>query len=82
MDDFLDRIEDFLEAGAHANTMTYGSYSGVHIFGYNTKNLILISKDNEQDIAIFDDEIADIPDDFISHVLETLQPTEIEIKKC
>lgn len=82
MDDFLDQIEDFLEAGSNANTMTYGSYSGVHVFGHEAKSLVLISKDNEQDIAIFDDKIADIPDDFISHVLETLQPVAIEIKKC
>ena len=80
MENFLDRIEDFLEAGAAANALKYGIYSGVYVFSYDKKKLVLISRENEPDIAVFDDMIADIPDDFITHVLETLQPTEI--KKC
>lgn len=82
MDEFLDRVEEFLEAGAHANTMTHSNLFNVFIFGYDEKTLTMVSNHDEPSIAIFGDEMHEIPDDFISHVLDTLKPTEIEIKKC
>lgn len=78
MDDFLDKIEDFLEKGAELNKFTYAvSKNGdVHQFKIGRENLILV-RHVFTETAILNGEMSGIPNGFVSHVINTLKPTEI-----
>ena len=78
MNDFLDRVEDFLEKGAELNKFTLAeSKNGkVFLFKIGRESLVLV-KHLTSETAILNDEIGSIPNGFTSYVMNTLKPQEI-----
>ena len=76
-ENFLDKIEDFLEDACSQGQVTYNSCDkDVHVFKYGRQQLTLI-RFLTKEIAILNDEMGHIPNGFISHVIKTIQPTEV-----
>ena len=74
---FLDKIEDFLEDACSQSKIIHNSCGkDVHVFKYGRQQLTLI-RFLTKEVAILDDEMGHIPNGFISHVIKTIQPTEI-----
>lgn len=78
MNDFLDRVEDFLEKGAELNKFTLAeSKNGkVFLFKIGRESLVLV-KHLTSETAILNDEIGSIPNGFTRYVMNTLKPQEI-----
>lgn len=78
MEDFLDRVEDFLEKGAELNKFTLAeSKNGkVFLFKIGRESLVLI-KHTLSETAILNGEIGEIPKGFVNYVMKTLKPKEI-----
>lgn len=78
MQEFIDKVEDFLEKGAELNKFTYAkSECGkVHHFSIGRESLTL-SKFLMHDIGVLNGEIGKLPRGFTAHVINTLQPTEV-----
>ena len=74
---FLDKIEDFLEDACSQGQVIHNSCDkDVHVFKHGRQQLILI-RFLTKEVAILNDEMWHIPNGFISHVIKTIQPTEI-----
>ena len=74
---FLDKIEDFLEDACSQGQIIHNSCDkDVHVFKYDRHQLTLI-RFLTKEVAILNDEMAHIPNGFISHVIKTIKPTEI-----
>lgn len=74
---FLDKIEDFLEDACSQSKIIHNSCDkDVHVFKYGRQQLTLI-RFLTKEVAILNDEMGPIPNGFISHVIKTIQPTEI-----
>lgn len=75
---FLDKIEDFLEDSCSQGQVIHNSCDkDVHVFKYGRQQLTLI-RFLTKEIAILNDEMGYIPNGFVSHVIKTIKPTEIE----
>lgn len=74
----LDKIEDFLEKGAELNkfTLAVSKNKKVYSFKIGRESLILI-KHTLSETAILNGEMIDIPNGFVNHVVNTLQPTAV-----
>lgn len=77
--EFLDKVEDFLEKGAKLNKFTYAISENkkIHILKIGRESLILINHLMSEN-AILNGELNVIPNGFICHVLNTLQIEYIE----
>lgn len=74
---FLDKIEDFLEDACSQGQVIHNSCdNGVHVFKHGRQQLTLI-RFLTKEIAILNDEMGYIPNGFVSHVIKTIKPTEI-----
>lgn len=78
MEDFLDKVEDFLEKGAELNKFTLSESKNrkVLLFNIGRESLVLV-KHTLSETAILNGEMGEIPNGFINHVMKTLKPTEI-----
>lgn len=73
-EEFLDRIEDFLEDACSQGKIIYSSCDkDVHRFVYGRYTLVLI-RFLTKEIAILNDEMGYIPNGFVSYVIKTIQP--------
>lgn len=77
--EFLDKVEDFLEKGAELNKFTYAISENkkIHQLKIGRESLILINHLMSEN-AILNGEIGVIPNGFIRHVLNALQIEYIE----
>lgn len=78
-EEFLNRVEDFLEKGAELNKFTYAISENkkIHQLKIGRESLILVNHLMSEN-AILNGEIGTIPNGFIRHVLNTLQIEFIE----
>lgn len=76
--EFLDRIECFLEKGAELNKFTLNeSENGkVFLFKIGRESLVLVNH-LLSETAILNGELGNIPNGFTSHVMNTLKPQGI-----
>lgn len=76
-ENFLDKIEDFLEDSCSQGRIIHNSCDkDVHVFKHGRQQLTLI-RFLTKEIAILDNEMGSIPNGFVSYVIKTIQPTEI-----
>lgn len=79
MQEFIDKIEDFLEKGAELNNFSYlvSDNKKVHQFSIGREVLVLVNHATCETAILNNNEIGKIPNGFIRHVINTLQPTLI-----
>lgn len=72
---FLEKVEDFLEKGAELNSFTLSESKNGKVFLFNIgrESLVLV-KHLVSETAILNGEMGDIPNGFVSHVMNTLKP--------
>lgn len=75
MNDFLDKVEDFLEKGAELNkfSICHSKNKRVWHFVIGRERLTLI-KGIFGDTAILNDDVGELPFGFTSYVIKTLKP--------
>jgi hypothetical protein len=78
MEDFLNKVEDFLEKGAELNKFTLATSDNkkVFLFKIGRESLTLI-KHLTNETAILNGEMGSIPNGFTNHVMRTLKPEEV-----
>ena len=73
-DQFLDKIEGFLEDACSQGQVIHNSCDkDVHVFKHGRQQLTLI-RFLTKEIAILDNEMGNIPNGFVSHVIKTIKP--------